>query len=136
AQGALERAKGEAPPPSSSAVVYLHAQFMNEGLDGFRGICDILLGRHARAADVLTGVFAHAGSPGRHAVILTDLGAALMGLGEFAEASARLAQAHRVCTKHDRPMGLQRIYGVREQFPKLSAGLACVQELDERLRRA
>ncbi|MGH8903416.1 MAG: hypothetical protein ACRDYA_17520 [Egibacteraceae bacterium] len=41
-----------------------------------------------------------------------------------------------MCTKHDRPMGLQRIYGVREQFDKKYAGLACVQELDERLRRA
>ncbi|MGH8896562.1 MAG: hypothetical protein ACRDZ4_05925, partial [Egibacteraceae bacterium] len=135
AQGALERAKGEAPPPSSSAVVHLHAQFMSEGLDGFRGICDILLGRHARAADVLTGALTHANAPGRQATILTDLGAALMGQGEYPEASARLIEARTVCTKHDRPMGLQRVYGVRDQFPPGSVDLACVQELDERLRR-
>ncbi|MGH8903417.1 MAG: hypothetical protein ACRDYA_17525 [Egibacteraceae bacterium] len=67
AQGALERAKGEAPPASSSAVVYLHAQFVSEGLDGFRGICDILLGRQARATDVLIGALAHANAPGRQA---------------------------------------------------------------------
>ncbi|MGH8903418.1 MAG: hypothetical protein ACRDYA_17535, partial [Egibacteraceae bacterium] len=108
----------------------------DEGLDGFRGICDILLGRPERAADALTSALAHVSWPRRQAIILTDLGAALMGQDELPEASARLIEAHTVCVDHDYPMGLQRIYGVREQFDKKYAGLACVQELDERLRRA
>ncbi|MGH3922841.1 MAG: helix-turn-helix domain-containing protein [Pseudonocardiaceae bacterium] len=135
AQQTLELAEREALPVSCSTVAY-HALFLDEGLDGFRGICDILLDRPERAADALTSALAHVSWPRRQAIILTDLGAALKGQGEYPEASARLIEAHTVCVDHEYPMGLQRIYGVREQFPKLSAGLACVQELDERLRRA
>lgn len=135
AQGSLERAKGEALPVSCSTVNY-HALLTGEGLDGFRGICDILLDRPERAAAALTSGLAHVSWPRRQAVILTDLGAALMGQDELPEASTRLAQAHTLCVEHEYPMGLQRIYGVRDQFPPGSADLACVQELDERLRRA
>lgn len=132
AQRALGHAEREALSVSCSTAAF-HDLFMNEGLDGFRGICDILLNRHAHAIEVLTSALAHASAPGRQATILTDLGAALMGLDEPSEASARLIQAHTLCVDHDLPMGTQRVYGVREQFSNRYAGLACAEELDERL---
>jgi hypothetical protein len=134
AEGALERAKGEALPVSCSTVNY-HALLTGEGLDGFRGMCDILLDHPGRAATVLTSALAHASWPRRQAIILTDLGAALLGQGEYPEASTRLIEAHTLCVDHEYPMGLQRIYGVRDQLNQKHASLACIQELDEHLGR-
>ncbi|MGH8904406.1 MAG: helix-turn-helix domain-containing protein, partial [Egibacteraceae bacterium] len=69
AQRALERARLEALPVSCSTAQY-HALLTDEGLDGFRGICDILLGRPERAADALTSALAHVSWPRRQAIIL------------------------------------------------------------------
>jgi transcriptional regulator with XRE-family HTH domain len=132
AQRMLGVAEREALPVSCSTAHY--STLHTEGLDGFRGICDILLRRPERATEVLTNALEHSRTPRRQTIILADLGTALIGQGELPEGSARLIQAHTLCTEHDYLEGLRRIYGVRNQFPQHCAGLACIQELDERLR--
>jgi transcriptional regulator with XRE-family HTH domain len=133
AERILDDAEHEALPPSCSTIDY-HALLMDEGLDGFRGICYILLRRMQDATDALTKASQHTSTPRRPAVILTDLGAALTDQQEAAEASACLSKAHTVCVEQDYPMGLQRIQGVRARFPQDWSSHPAIRDLDEQLR--
>lgn len=132
AQQALQAAETDALPISRSTVDY-YAVFSGEGLDGFRGICDILLDRPKHATGTLTSALAHARRPSRLAIILADLGAALADQGDLDAASARLIEGHTISMEQDYPMGLQRIHGVRARLPEACADHPGIRELDERL---
>lgn len=116
------------------AVADYHSLSHGEGIDGYQGVRQVLLRRSKQATETLTNALARTQAPRRQAVILTDLGEAFSQQDEPDESCAHLGQAHTICQSHHFPLGIQRIYGVRERFPKHFAGLACVQELDERLR--
>jgi tetratricopeptide (TPR) repeat protein len=102
-----------------------HSLSNGEGLDGYRGVSEVLLERSDQATETLTTALERTQAPRRQVVILTDLGEALSQQGEPDESCARLGQAHTICKDHHFPLGVQRIFGVRERFPKHFAGLAC-----------
>lgn len=134
AENALQKAQDEGPVGSgyfSSAGRY--CVWGEEHLAGFRGACEVLLKRPERAMLTLQSALGGDESPHRHAAALTDLGAALLQRKEPKEVTNRLITAHEISCEHSNVMGLQRIYGVRAQFPESFADLACVRELDERL---
>lgn len=115
------------------AVADYHSLSNGEGLDGYRGVCEILLGRGERATDILTNAFTRTHAPRRQSIILTDLAEAFSQQDEPHESCARLDQAYLICQEHYFPLGVQRIFGVRARFPESFTGLDCVTKLDERL---
>lgn len=67
---------------------------------------------------------------------LADIALAWVVQGEPEQACQDLQHALDFALDAGYAMGVERIRGVRDRFPKLWAGLACVQELDERLALA
>jgi hypothetical protein len=117
------------------AVADYHSLSNGEGLDGYQGARQILLGRGTHATETLVSALKRTQAPRRKAIILADLAEALSQQDEPDESCSRLGQAHAFCQDHHYPLGSQRIFGIRERFPKHFANLGCVRQLDELLGR-
>jgi transcriptional regulator with XRE-family HTH domain len=103
-------------------------------LDGFRGSCDVLLGRYGEAIASLRRSLD--GMPASmvawRSVVHADLGAALAGLGEVEEACTVLSAALRLATVAGAPEHVHRVHGVRHRL-HVHAAEPSVRRLDEEL---
>lgn len=125
--------RAEPAPHHPCAVADYYSLSNGEGLAGYQGIREVLLGRGEQAAETLTAALGKTQAPRRRVVILADLGEALVQQDEPDESCDRLSQGYAMCQAHHFPFGVQRIVGVRLRFPRRFAGLDCVQGLDEQL---
>jgi DNA-binding XRE family transcriptional regulator len=103
-------------------------------LSGFRGNCELLLGRPAEAARVLEDVLADT-SPdlhGPYACVSADLAAAAASEGDVERACDLLGRGLQVAYEAGAgPDGIDRIVGIRRRY--LPDDSAAVRQLDERL---
>ena len=103
-------------------------------LAGFRGNCELLLGRPAEAANVLQGVLDRT-SPelhGPYACVSADLAAAAAGQGDVERACDLLGRGLEVAVEAGAgPDGIDRIAGIRRRY--LPDDSAPVRRLDEQL---
>ncbi|MGH8896143.1 MAG: hypothetical protein ACRDZ4_03750, partial [Egibacteraceae bacterium] len=97
-----------------------------------RGIGLVRIGRAEEAVAALRPTLC-AADPGWTAMALADIAAARVLQGEPEQACRDLGRALTFALEAGYWMGVERIRGVRDQFPEPWAGLACVRKLDERL---
>ncbi len=97
-----------------------------------RGIGLVRVGRAEEAIDTLRPTLDPT-DPRWTAIALTDIAAARVLQGDPEQACHDLGRALDFALDDGYWMGVERILGVRAQFPEPWADLACVHELDERL---
>jgi hypothetical protein len=93
----------------------------------------VRIGRAEEAVDALKPTLGPA-DPGWTAMALTDIAAARMIQNEPEQTCQELQRALKLARRAGYAMGIDRVLGVRAQFDPRWADLACVRELDERLR--
>jgi hypothetical protein len=98
-----------------------------------RGIGLVRIGRAEEAIDALRPTLNPA-DPGWTAMALTDIAAARVLQREPEQACRDLQHALTLALQAGYTMGIERLLGVRDSFPKPWTTLACVRKLDERLR--
>ncbi len=114
---ALGDSSGPPVPASgfcSASGWYAHWPVMS--LDGYRGVCDVLLNRPERAVPVFQTRLDFPLPPLRRAIILTDLGAAYASQDQPEEAAACLNEAHDLNEASGHSLGFQRILGACEKL--------------------
>jgi transcriptional regulator with XRE-family HTH domain len=98
-----------------------------------KGIGLVRVGRADEAVDALTAML---GPAFTRVIALADIALARVLQGEPEQACQDLHHALDLAFDAGYAMGIERIRGVRARFPKPWNDLACVRELDERLRAA
>ncbi|MGH8910854.1 MAG: hypothetical protein ACRD0K_31290, partial [Egibacteraceae bacterium] len=98
------------------------------------GIGLLLLRRPEPALEAFTQALAGPRQRSERVAMLVDMAAARVLLGQPEEACAGLHQALDLVERVGFGMGVQRVLGVRAGFPPEWAALACVRDLDARLR--
>ncbi|MGH8901593.1 MAG: hypothetical protein ACRDYA_07890 [Egibacteraceae bacterium] len=99
-----------------------------------KGIGLVRVGRAEEAVEALRPTLDPA-APGWTAIVLADIAMARVLQGDPEQACQQLQRALTLARRAGSAMGVERILGVRDQFPEPWAALACVRELDDRLRR-
>lgn len=107
-----------------------------EALVSVEGLCLTLLGRASDGINTLSRAAPHVSAGRQRANVLADLARAHVLNGDPEQACARLVAALGEATPVGYAVGVRRILGVRAGFDPRWADLACVRELDERLRLA
>ncbi|MGH8903067.1 MAG: helix-turn-helix domain-containing protein [Egibacteraceae bacterium] len=99
-------------------------------IEGYQGVCAVLLGRSERAGRILQARLDRPLTPRKRATSLADLGAAL-AQGDPDEAAVTLIEAHELNVASGNTLGYRRILGACEKLKGVDTPK--VRELFERL---